>query len=324
MNKNEYINQVDKIKASDELKNKILELEAEGNPVKKKSAFKIASIVAACLAVVIVGSALFVPIGSVNKYSSDMEKAEMYSAGTGDSDSEDMAYSESVSTSSTNSNKVIKTASIEIETEKLDNFITSLDKIINDYKAVKVSVNEETYSYGKSLHTTVNVPAENLEEFIDEISKIGTVKTKNINADDVSDSYSALESEINALKKEEQTLLAMLEKGENLTDVIAIQDRLTTVRADIDTKSMTFERLKNQIKYSAVTINVSQVNRVSGEGNKSVGERIKKQFSDNLYYIGEFFTDFFVNFVSAIPYIAILAVIAVIVILIVKRIRKNR
>lgn len=322
MNKKEYINQVDNIKASEELKNKILELEAEGKPVMKKSTFKIASIVAACFAVVIVGSALFVPFSSADKYAS--EKVEMYSNGEA---SDEMADGEGISTStssSTNSQKLIKTASLDIETEKLDNFITSLDKIINDYKAVKVSVNEETYSYGKSLHTTVNVPAENLEEFIDEISKIGTVKTKNINADDVSDSYSALESEINALKKEEQTLLSMLEKGENLTDVIAIQDRLTTVRADIDTKSMTFERLKNQIKYSAVTINVSQVNRVSGEGNKSVGERIKKQFSDNLYYIGEFFTDFFVNFVSAIPYITILAVIAVIVILIVKRIRKNR
>lgn len=324
MNKNDYINQIDKIKASDELKNKILELEVEEKPVKKKSTFKIASIVAACLAVVIVGSALFVPFSSADKYAS--EKFEMYSNGeTSDEMADCTGVSTSTSASSTNSQKLIKTATLDIETEKLEDFTKSLNKIIGDFKAVTVSLNEESYSYVKSINTTINVPADKLEKFVDEVSKIGTVKTKNINADDVSDSYSALESEITALKKEEQTLLAMLEKGESLTDVIAIQDRLTTVRANIDTKSMTFERLKNQIAYSAVTINVSQVNRVSGESNnKSVGERIKKQFSDNLYYIGEFFTDFFVNFVSSIPYIAILAVIIVAIIFIVKAIRRKK
>ncbi len=328
MNKNDYIKAVDNITAPQELVNRI---EALDPPVKKKKTpiWKTVTAVAACLVAVTIAFSGIVG-GSLKAESEDMllengNRNDFLADSYGDSmdDVSESVTSGSATGEKTN-RKIVKTATLSIKTKNYETFMNGVKQKIEQYGGYIEQSQEYNYDNASNRNANMNVkvPADKLEKFIEELAAIGTITSKTIASSDITDSYIDVESRIKALETEEETLLGLLKKAESLTDVIELQERLSTVRADLERIKAQKQSYDGMVAYSGVTLDINEVERVV-EGDDTFFGEVKEKLMNNLYDLGDFFREFAINFIAALPYIAILGVVAVVVIVVVKKVKKR-
>ena len=325
MNKDDYIRELDSITAPEGLKAKIKSAHTAKN---KSSVPKRIIAVAACLVVVAVAVFNLIPgTNEVTKNSSNSLSDSINES----SDSE--AYiSESSASGATNTTdsvsdnrKIIKNAHIIMQTKDYEAFIIGVNQSVSSYGGYTEELNEYNSSDDEpvSAYIVYRIPADKLDGFLEQISKLGSVDSKEITQSDITDSYIDTESRIKALETEEKALLALLEKSDVLADIISVQDRLTQVRGELESYKAQLKAYDSQIDYSTVSISVSEAERIV-KSDGSFSSQVKEKFTKSLYNLGKFFTAFAINFIGSLPYIVIVAVVAAVIIIIVKKRRKKK
>lgn len=326
MNKKDYIREVDELHAPDSLKDNISKLKPV-HSAKHKKGKKITAIVAACLAVTVlicgvygVGPSLFqskssIEIGDSGTYSYNN------SNGAGNANESAGSY-DNANAASASSQKLIKKASVRLETKNADELIKKINSQIGSLKGYTESLSQSKHDEYLSIETNVCVPAEKLDEFLDFLEKSGTITSKNVETADVTDDYTDTESQIKALETEEKALLGILEKCENVQDTMNVQERLTSVRGELESLKSQKKNYDQRIAYSEVLINISEVERVK-KTPTSFGSQVSEKFSESLYNIGQFFRNLGVFVLGASPYFVIAAVVIVVAVIIIKK-KKNK
>ena len=116
---------------------------------------------------------------------------------------------------------------------------------------------------------------------------LGTLTYKSESQNDVTMSYVDVESHIKAFETERDSLMLLMEKSESLSDVIALQSRLTEVNYQLDSYKSQLRKYDNLISYCTVNIDVIEVVReVLPESEMTFGERIKRGLEDSFENIG--------------------------------------
>lgn len=332
MNKKEYIKAVDNITAPGELLDRI---EALNPPAKKKRpVWKTVSALAACFVAVVIAFS-----GIVGVFSSD--KLGNITAEDGSYDAEEplrgqngnILFSDTIkdtikdtSVSVTTDRKIVKTATLSIKTNDYEVFMSGIKQKIEQYNGYVEKSQEYNYDNktNRNANMTIKIPADKLEGFIEELSAMGTLTSKTIGSDDITNSYIDVESRIKALETEQEALLGILEKAENLADVISLQDRLSDVRADLEALKALKQSYDEMVAYSEIAIDIREVERVVESDDTFFGEA-KEKLMDSIYNLADFFRTLAINLIAALPYIAIIgAVVTVGIVVAVKKVRKKR
>lgn len=324
MNKQDYISELDNLHASSDLKEKIAA--AAKAPVKKTFNFKkFGAIIAACLSLVIIGTAVFGVSLSAEKSATDRETHFLYNNSNSmysysDDISDDIYADETAleGSSQSNSQKIIKTASIYMQTKEIDALLEKINTEISSLKGYTSSYSQDKYNESGSVNAIVQIPAEKLDGFIEFLDKAGTVTSKQISTKNITEIYTETESKIKAYETEEKTLLGILKKCESVADIITVQERLSEIRSELETLNNTKKLYDSQISYSSVELSISEVDRVK-KVSDSFGTEVWEKFKDNLYNIGQFFRSFAVFVLSASPYLVVIAAVAIIIALIIKK-----
>lgn len=328
MNKTDYIREVDELHAPDSLKDKISQLKPTRS-AKRKNSKRITAIIAACLAVaVLVGGAYGAGSSlSKNKSTNEIHDESSYIHNYSNGSSED-----TIETGKTNgspdgtnptSQKLIKTASVSIETKNADELIKKINAQVGSVKGYTSSLTQSKHGEYMTIETAVNVPAEKLDEFIEYLEKAGTITARNIRTSDVTNDYTDTESQITALETEEKALLGILAKCETVQDTMDVQDRLAQVRGELESLRSQKKNYDQRIAYSEISISISEVERVK-KNSSSFGSQVSEKFSESLYNIGQFFRNLGVFVLGASPYLVIAAVVIAVVIVIVKKQRNKK
>ncbi|HAX84111.1 MAG TPA: hypothetical protein DCY15_06540 [Ruminococcaceae bacterium] len=328
MNKTDYIREVDELHAPDSLKDKISQLKPTRS-AKPKKGKRITAIIAACLAVaVLVGGAYGAGSSlSKNKSTNEIHDESSYIHNYSNGSSED-----TIETGKTNgspdgtnptSQKLIKTASVSIETKNADELIKKINAQVGSVKGYTSSLSQSKHGEYMTIETAVNVPAEKLDEFIEYLEKAGTITARNIRTSDVTNDYTDTESQITALETEEKALLGILAKCETVQDTMDVQDRLAQVRGELESLRSQKKNYDQRIAYSEISISISEVERVK-KNPSSFGSQVSEKFSESLYNIGQFFRNLGIFVLGASPYLVIAAVVIAVVIIIVKKKRNKK
>ena len=269
-------------------------------------------------------------VGSGNSKSYDTVKgAGMTNAYVGASDM-DGAPTEMATEQSVNSKvklmtdrKLVKTAGLYLETEKYQATLKTLNELVLTYGGYVESSNEN--KYGEYAYTTLclKIPTDKLDKFLNEATETGTVTSKSVSMNDITDSYVDTESHLKSLKIEQETLMGLLEKAESLSDTITIQDRLTAVRSQIEYYQSMMNTYDNEIEYSIINITISEVGKETptGEGYfAKIWIGLKKSF----YNIGEGFKSIVSFIIVNIPYLLILGLVVLVLYVIIKKVKSKK
>lgn len=232
--------------------------------------------------------------------------------------------------------KLITTMNLSAETEHFDALMGNLEKQIAElggYIENSDQWNGSVDYYGnrindRSASLTVRIPMEKLDGFLSLMEENSNITNKSKNVEDVTLAYVDLESHKKALLTAEERLLELLEKAETVEDLIAIEEKLTDVRYQLESMESQLRTYDNKINYSTVYLNIQEVTRLTPVEAPTTWSRIKNGFSENLYNLGEGIKDFFIGVVINIPYIVmwiiILGIGAFIGFLVVKHDKKKK
>ena len=218
---------------------------------------------------------------------------------------------------------VIATADISIQTKTYDAFTAALKAQLKAMGGYTNAYDEWNYDSDRRASVVARVPSQKLDAFLGSLEENGTVISRSVNTNDVTDEMIETGSKKEALLAEEKALLAILEKAVTVEDIIRVQDRLSNVRAELQAYSQKLQSLQNQVAYSTVRIDVSEVNRITVPTQK-FSALASSGFLSSLRGVGNGLRNFALWFISAIPYLVMLAVPTVILVWLVKRVRKNR
>lgn len=265
------------------------------------------------------------------QYEADMAYPE--SAGGGVSTGSGVSLSAQTNVSF--AEKIIYSATANIETVTFDDTITQLGDLISLYSAFVESSYESgadyaSKYYGYNAYRTANyvvrVPRESFSALVDSLPALGHVTSKSTNGVNVTEQYTDVESRLTVYRTEESRLLAMLEKCDTVADMITIESTLSNVRYEIESLTSRLKNLDNQVNYSSLTLSIREVEELTPttQTHRTYGQQISDGLSGTLRDIGNFFKALLKFLVVNSPIIAVIIVIVVVVIFLLRRNRKRR
>lgn len=206
--------------------------------------------------------------------------------------------------------KLIRTISIDAETDELETLLAAVDEKIGQlegYVEKREVYNGSTYSNRRyrNANLTVRIPAENADDFIAHVSGVSNVVSTNESIEDVTLTYVDTETRLKALETEQARLLELMEQAETLTDLLEIESRLTDVNYELESVASRLKTLDNQVDYATVHLYISEVQEYTPVAEKTTWQRIAEGFKDSLEGISEGAVDLFVWVLANSPYLVL-------------------
>jgi len=137
---------------------------------------------------------------------------------------------------------------------------------------------------------TVRVPASRFEEARAEIRKLALrVESEKVDAQDVTRQYVDQDASIRNLRAEEAGYLAILKHASTVKDMLAVTERLSEVRGQIEQQQAEFNALSKQVETVAISISLRTESEAQVFGlNWRPGYQLKLALRDGLESIATY------------------------------------
>lgn len=221
--------------------------------------------------------------------------------------------------------KRIRTVYMQVETEYFDDTVEELDALcerLNGYIG-----NSELYNTTSNRRYSIvmRIPKDQLDHFLDYTDTMGRMKIRNKteSSEDISLTYYDSYEHKKSLEIERDRILELIEKADSLEYVVALEDKLSELRYQINSYESQLRRMDSQVSYSTVTMDIYEVTQITVDEESTVGERIASGITESLIHIKEGFLNFVVWFVSNLPNLVLLSVVAFIAVKIGRRVYRK-
>jgi len=135
----------------------------------------------------------------------------------------------------TEGRKIVKTGSMTLEVEDIAETIDQVAEITAELNGYVVSSYKYDYEQRVEGRITIRVPFEEFDQAFVRLRQLATdVPYETTTAKDVTEEYVDLEAQLSNLLATEVQYLALLEKAENVEDMLMVQRELSNVRRQIE------------------------------------------------------------------------------------------
>lgn len=229
--------------------------------------------------------------------------------------------------------KLIYSASATVETTEFDGTIEKLSALVEQYGGFveSSSVNGSNYytqsrgySSTRCASYVIRVPSDKFSALMGSLSTLGNVPYSHTYTENITAQYYDTDARLTAYQTQEARLLEMMEAAKTVEDLIAIEEKLTELRYQIESLQSTLKNWDRQVAYSTLDLEVQEVVEYTPESRMSYGQELALALTNGLKRTGEFFKDLLLAIVGALPALVILAVVLAILIPVWKKRRKAR
>ena len=229
--------------------------------------------------------------------------------------------------------KLIYSASATVETTEFDGTIEKLSALVEQYGGFveSSSVNGSNYytqsrGYSSTRYASyvIRVPSDKFSALMGSLSTLGNVPYSHTYTENITAQYYDTDARLTAYQVQEARLLEMMEAAKTVEDLIAIEEKLTELRYQIESLQSTLKNWDRQVAYSTLDLEVQEVIEYTPESRMSYGQELALALTNGLKRTGEFFKDLLLAIVGALPALVILAVVLAILIPVWKKRRKAR
>lgn len=184
--------------------------------------------------------------------------------------------------------KVIKNAEVSLEVEDVIATVKTIETRVATLGGFVSEANVSSWKRqeNRSAHMTLRIPAQRFTGFMHELEQLGKVGSKREWIDDVTEEYIDLSARIQVLEAEEESLLGILRKAEQVEDMLAVKRELSRVRQERESLTGRLNYLRDRVQYSTINLSLYQVvaseNTVDASGLAGVWEDGTKAFTKSL------------------------------------------
>lgn len=224
------------------------------------------------------------------------------------------------------STKIIRTATMVIQTTDFDATVEGLAKLTEENGGYYESANVEGGGYydsyaRQSAYYTVRIPRENFVAFRNGAGDIGHLYSVQEGTKDVGETYYDTESRLATLTTKRDRLLALLEEATEMEDIITLENALAEVMYEIDMHTGTLRKYDSLINYSTFTITINEVVKIVDEPGPedSFGVKLLANLKEGFERFADNVQDFVLWVANNLIGLVIFAAIVVAAVILVRR-----
>ena len=161
--------------------------------------------------------------------------------------------------------QVISQASISLEVDTVSTALTQVETMAEGLGGLVDSMSSSGEQNQQQATIIIRVPQDQFLTALDKLQSMGTVQNQDIASQDVTQQYIDLQAQLNSAQLEKQSLQAILDKAQTISDEIAIQEQLAQVESQI-------ESLQGQINYIQNRVNMATINVTLNGPTQNVGQ----------------------------------------------------
>jgi len=182
---------------------------------------------------------------------------------------EDMATSEvafSRESSFSQGDYIIKTAyaSTDVSSSNFENTIDEVELLVKNFSGnISNTYLSTNYQGLKSYNLTMNIPAEDFENFLKAVEDISKFTNINLNANDVTKYVLDIDSRLKSLNEEKEALEEIKKEALSTSDKLQVQSQLRYINQDIQVLEGQKEYYENSVSYSSLTLVIREGSGVS-------------------------------------------------------------
>jgi len=154
--------------------------------------------------------------------------------------------------------KVIRNANLSIEVVDMEQALTRLRSLAVAQGGIVFQENSSSPNDRPTAVIVLQIPSENYEISITQIRQIASKVTRQEStAQDVTEEFVDVQSQITNLKTTEAGLQKLIDKTTKLEEILNLQKELTSVRGEIEKRQGRLNFLGSRSAFSTITINLT-------------------------------------------------------------------
>ncbi len=232
--------------------------------------------------------------------------------------------------------KLIYRADLTVETTEFDAAVAALEALAPSVGGFVESSNVSGNTTWQPDGTTrvvdrwanyvLRVPAGRFQETVQRAGDLGSVVNSGTSVENITSQFTDQEARQHSLEVQEERLLSMLEKAEDVDTLVILESRLSEVRYEIESIERQLRNWQRDVDYSTVSVNLSEVAVYTPTATvqRSYSERLGGAFRDGWNSFVHFLERLSLGFASSLPMLVLLAAVIVAVVVLILAIRRKR
>lgn len=149
-------------------------------------------------------------------------------------------------------------ADVRLKTSAMSRAAASLDSLVRRSRGY-LSAATETRADGEwRQETTIRVPPAQFQLLLNGLAGLGTVEEKKLSTDDVTAEHADVAARLQAKRAVERQYTVLLTKAQKIKDILDIEEKLGSIREEIEATESRLRALNDEVAYSTITLTLYQ------------------------------------------------------------------
>ncbi len=152
--------------------------------------------------------------------------------------------------------QIMSTASVSIEVKDVGGALEELRAMVESLGGFIGQLSRSDRAEQQQATATVRLPQEQFSTTLSRLESLGKIQDRASKIEDVTERFIDLEARLKTLERQEQSILALLEKTQSVSEVLAIERELALTRGEIERVQGQLNSLKRQVEMATITANL--------------------------------------------------------------------
>ncbi len=185
--------------------------------------------------------------------------------------------------------QLIKKANLSLRVKDVEAMVQKATAVVTARGGDMLGLQDQVPEDSETRRTATfkfRVPQSALDATLTDLTKLGTVETRSIEAEDVSSQIVDSEARLRNLRKSETMVLGIMERSGSISDVLKVSQELGNIRSQIEQLQAQVQNLRGQVAYSTINLTLTAAIAQNQQG-EPVGDRLKETWSQSTHAVGE-------------------------------------
>ena len=152
--------------------------------------------------------------------------------------------------------QVISQASVSMEVDEVPVAVAQVRAIAESLGGFVGQLSSSGGPERQQSTMTIRVPQAEFFTALEHIKSLGKVRSENVGSEDVTERFIDLEARLRGALREEESLLSLLDKANQVSEILTIERELSRVRSDIERAQGQLNFLERRVDLSTITVSL--------------------------------------------------------------------
>ncbi len=152
--------------------------------------------------------------------------------------------------------QIIAQANVSLEVTAVQSAVGQVQAIAQSLGGYVEQLTSSGVEENQYATITLRLPQSEFYNALDRLRALGKVKSESLGSQDVTEQFIDLEARLRSALQEEQSLLALLGRAQQISDVLTIERELARVRSDIERYQGQLNFMKRRVDLATITVSL--------------------------------------------------------------------